>query len=151
MTILSTMRQHQRRRARSVLALVAMVWVSVALQACATSPQASELVVDRPAHVEVPHISSDQSGRDSQHDCAQSLDCGHDGCAEPSSCEGPVVVSTKVETRLPDITEIESAATVAIDDLDLGGNSPNTSLMRPRHRVSAAAVPFTVQYCVYLI
>lgn len=151
MTILSTMRQHQRRRAHSVLALLAMVWVSVALQACATSPQASELIDDRPAQVEVLHLSSDQSGHDPQHDCAQCLDCGHDGCAEPSSCEGPVVVSTKAETRLPDITEFESAVAVVIDDLDLAVNYPNISLVRPRHRVTVATVPLTVQYCVYLI
>jgi hypothetical protein len=128
-----------------------MVWASVALQACDTWPQASELIVDRLAQVEAQHLPSDQSGHVSDHDCARCLDCRHDGCVEPSFCEGPVVFSSKAETRLPDNTEFESPVVAAINDLDLIVNSTNTPLERSKYRVSAATVPLTVQYCVYLI
>lgn len=151
MTVLSTMRQQQRRRARSVLALLVMVWASIALQACDTLPQASELIVDQLAQVEAQHLPSDQSGHVPDHDCARCLDCRHDGCVEPSFCEGSVVVATKAETRLPDNTEFESPVVAAIDDFDPAVNSTETPLVRSKHRMSAAAVPLTVQYCVYLI
>ena len=151
MTILSTMRQHQRRRARSVLGLLVMVWVGATLQACAMSAPVTELPVERPVHIGTQHISSHLSDHAPEHECAQCLDCRNNDCVEPSLCEEPVAVNTKADTRLTDNPEINTAAAVMIDDLDLAVSSANTPLVRPMYRVTAAAVPLSVQYCVYLI
>lgn len=151
MAILSTLRRQQRRRARSVLGLLVLVWLNVALQSCAAAAPDTELSDNRPVRSEALHESRDHSGNDPDHDCEQCLDCQHDSCSESSLCGGPVVVSTKVEIRLPDNTEFESTVAAMIDDLDLAASSLNTSLMRPEYGVTAAAVPLTVRYCVYLI
>ena len=151
MTILVTLRQQQRSRARTVLGLLVVVWLNLSLQACAVTVPATELSVDRPAASEVLDATRTHSGHIADEHCTRNLDCEHDRCAERSSCDGPVVASTKAETRLSDNTEFESTVAVTIDDLDTAITFPNTSPVRPKYVVTAAAVPLTVQYCVYLI
>jgi len=151
MTFLATLRHQQRTRARAALGLLVVVGLNLALQACAAAAPADEMPADRtvatstlePTQVHLGHAQPEQ-----RPFCPG---CEHDGCTERGSCDGPVVAGTKAEIRLPDNTEFESAVAVAIDDLDLVANSPNIFPVRPWVCVSAAAVPLTVQYCVYLI
>ena len=151
MTILATFRQTQQTRARTVLSLLVVVWLNLTLQACATAAPATELSVDRPVMSEALDSTRNHSGHAADQQCEHSVDCRHDGCTEPSSCDRPVVASTKAETRLPDNTEFESTVAVTIDDLVAAVTSPTAPLIRPAYRVAAAPVPLTVQYCVYLI
>ena len=151
MTTLATLRHLQRTRARTVLGLLVVVWLNLTLQACATAAPATELSVDRPVMSEALDSTRNHSGHAADQQCEHSVDCRHDGCTEPSSCDRPVVVSTKAETRLPDNTEFESTVAVTIDDLVAAVTSPTAPLIRPAYRVAAAPVPLTVQYCVYLI
>ena len=151
MTILVTLRQQQRSRARTVLGLLVVVWLNLSLQACAVTVPATELSIDRPAASEVLDAMRTHSGHVADEHCTQNLDCEHDRCAERSLCDGPVVASTKAETRLTDNTEFESTVAVTIDDLVAAVTSPTAPPIRPAYRVVAAPVPLTVQYCVYLI
>ena len=151
MTILATLRQKQQTRARTVLSLLVVVWLNLTLQACATAAPATELSVDRPITSEALDSTRNHSGHASDQQCAHCVDCPHDGCTEPSSCDRPIVASTKAETRLFDNTEFESTVAVTIDDLVAAVTSPTAPLIRPAYSIAAAPVPLTVQYCVYLI
>ncbi len=151
MTILATLRLQQRTRARTVLGPLIVVWLNLTLQACATIAPATELSVDRPVESEVLDSTRTHSGHVPDEHCTHCLDCEHDRCIERSSCDEPVVASTKAETRLPDKFEFEPTVVVIIDDLVAAVSSPTAPLMRPAYSVAAAAVPLTVQYCVYLI
>ena len=151
MTILATLRQKQQTRARTVLGLLVVVWLNLTLQACATAVPATELSVDRPVESVVLEPTRTHSGHVPDEHCTHCVDCGHDRCIERSSCEGPVVASTKAETRLPDKFELESTVAVVVNDFDTAITFPNTPPVRPKCGVTAAPVPLTVQYCVYLI
>lgn len=151
MTILSTLRQQQQRRVRTVLSLLVLVWLNVALQACASAAPATELSVDRPVEAEVQHLPSDHSGHVSDHDCAQCLDCEHDGCTESSVCDGSVVVSTKAETRLLDNLDPNLTAFAPPGHSVAAPVMPCSSSERGVWTVVASGIPLNVQHCVYLI
>jgi len=151
MTFLATLRQRQQTRARTVLGLLVVVWLNLTLQACATTAPATELSVDRPVASETLDSTRTHSGHASDERCTHCADCEHDRCTESSSSDGPVVASTKAESRLFDNTEFESTVAVTIDDLVAAVTSPTAPLIRPAYSIAAAPVPLTVQYCVYLI
>jgi len=151
MTILATLRLQQRTRARTVLGLLVVVWLNLSLQACTVTVPATELSVDRPVSGEVLDATRTHSGHVVDEHCTHCADCEHDRCTERSSCDGPVVASTKAESRLPDKFEFESTVAVRIDDLVAAVTSPTAPLIRPAYRVAAATVSFTLQFCVYLI
>lgn len=151
MTILATLRQRQQTRARTVLSLLVVVWLNLTLQACATAAPATELSVDRPITSAALDSTRNHSGHAPDQHREHFVDCRHDGCAERSSCERPVVASTKAENRLLDNTDFEPTVAVTIDDLVAAVTSPTVPLIRPAYSIAAAPVSLTVQYCVYLI
>lgn len=142
MSVLATLRLQQRTRARTVLGLLIVVWLNLTLQACAVGEQATELSDDRPAAGEVLDSTRDDSSHLPVERCAQK---------EPSFCDGPVVASTKAEALLPDNSEFKPTAAAAIDDVVAAVPPPTVPPLRPAYPVVAAAVPLTIQYCVYQI
>ena len=151
MTFLATLRHQQRTRARTVLGLLVVVWLNLTLQACVAAAPANEMPADRT----VASFTLDSTRAHSGHTLPEQRQfcpgCEHDGCTEGGSCASPVAAGTKAETRLPETYQFESPVAVAADDLVFANDSPNISPVRPWDCVSAAAVPLTVQYCVYLI
>ena len=150
MTFLATLRHQQRTRARTVLSLLVVVWLNLTLQACAVAAPANDMPADRAVVTSTLDSTQAHSGHSLPEHRQFCPGCEHDGCTEHGSCDGPVAAGTKAETRLPETTQFESTVAVAVDDLDLAVNSPNRSLMRPRYRVTAAAVPLHIRHCVYL-
>ena len=150
MNLLATLRHQQRTRARTVLSLLVVVWLNLTLQACAAAAPADDMPADRAVATSMLDSTPAHSGHALPEQCQRCPSDEHDGCTEHGSCDGPVAAGTKAETRLPETTQFESTVAVAVDDLDLAVNSPNRSLMRPRYRVTAAAVPLHIRHCVYL-
>ena len=150
MTLLSTLRHQQRTRARTVLGLLVVVWLNLTLQACAAAP-ANVMPADRMVATSMLEPTQVHSGHAQPEHRPFCPGCEHDGCTERGSCDPPVAAGTKAESRLPETDQFEAPVAVAIDDLGFAIDSPNISLVRPWDCVSAAAVPLTVQYCVYLI
>ena len=151
MTVLATFRHQQGTRARTVLGLLVVVWLNLTLQACAVAASANEMPADRTVATSTLDTTPAHSGHALSEQRPFCADCEHDGCTERGSCDPPVAAGTKAESRLPETDQFESPVAVAIDDLDFAIDSPNISRVRPWDCVSAAAVPLTVQYCVYLI
>lgn len=147
MTLLATLRYQQRNRARIVLGLLAIVWLNLTLQGCAIASPDTPLV-DRP----VASSELDSSRTHSSHAQPEQCPfCEHERCTECAACDGPVAAGVKAETRVPESTQIESTAAVAVDEFDLAVNILDNSPVRPTYRAVAAAVPFNIQYCVYVI
>ena len=150
MTFLATLRQLQRTRARTVLGLLVVVWLNLTLQGCAiASPDT--LPADRPVASSELDPSRTHSGHAQPEQRPFCTGCEHERCTEGTPCDGPVAAGTKAEVRLPETSEFEFTAAVAVDDLDLAVNTLDTSPVRPRYRAVAAAVPLHIQNCVYLI
>ena len=150
MTLLATLRHQQRTRARTVLALLVVVWLNLFLQGCAiASPDISP--ADRPVASSELDPSRTHSGHAQSQQRQFCAGCEHDRCTESTACDGPVAAGTKAETRLPETSESESAAAVAVDDLYLAANTLDTSPARPTYRAVAAVVPINIRHCVYLI
>ena len=150
MTLLATLRHQQRTRARTVLALLVVVWLNLFLQGCAiASPDISP--ADRPVASGELDPSRAHSGHAQSEQRQFCTGCEHERCTEGTPCDGPVAAGTKAETRLPENSEFESAAVVAVDDLHLAANTLDTSPVRQTYRAVAAAVPLNIRHCVYLI
>ena len=151
MTFLATLRQLQRTRARTVLALLVVVWLNLTLQACASSAPPTDMPADRTVASSTLDPSGAHSGDAHGEHCPFCPGREHDGCAEQGSCDGPVAAGTKAEVRLPESLEFESTAAVTVSDPDLAVINLDTSPVRPSDRAVAAAVPLNIQHCVYLI
>jgi hypothetical protein len=146
MNFLATLRHQQRTQARTVLGLLVVVWLNLTLQGCATASP-DTLLVDRPVASSELDFPRTHSSHAQPEQCPF---CEHERCTEGTPCDGPVTAGTKAETRLFETHEFESTAAASIDDLDLAVISPNICLVRPKNRVTAAAVPLHIQHCVYL-
>jgi hypothetical protein len=127
MTLLATLRQQQRIRARTVLGLLVVVWLNLALQACAATTQANDMPADRTVASHTLDPFGAHSGHAHGEQCPFCPGCEHDGRAEHGSCDSPVVAGTKAD--------ISSLVTP----------------VQPPFGVTTAAVSLTKQYCVYLI
>lgn len=150
MTFLATLRHQQRTRARTALTLLVVVWLNLTLQACVAAAPAHEMPADRTIATSTLDTTPAHSGHALPEQRQFCPGCEHDGCTEGGSCVSPVAAGTKAETRLSETNQFELTVAVAIDDLDLAVNFPNTPLIRPRHHVTAAAVPLHIRHCVYL-
>ena len=151
MNLLVTLRHQQRTRARTMLGLLVVVWLNLALQACASAAPANDMPADRTAVTNSLDLHSTHSGHAQPEQCPSCPDCENDGCAEQGSCDDPVVAGTTAETRLPDLDESQRIAAAAGNDFqvvfDSGLTSPN------KHGsvgVAAASVSLHIHYCVYL-
>ena len=150
MTVLATLRHHQRTRARTVLGLLVVVWLNLMLQACAAAAPADEMPADRTVATSTLESTQVHSGHAQPGQRPFCTGCEHDGCTERGSCDGPVAAGTKAETRLPETDQFDSTAAVAVDDLDPALTALDNSPVRPTYRAVAAAVPLHIRYCVYL-
>ena len=150
MTFLATLRHQQRTRARTVLALLVVVWLNLLLQGCAIASPGTP-PADRPVASSELDSSRTHSGHTQPERRPFCTGCEHERCTEGTPCDGPVAAGTKAETRLPETSEFESTVAVTVGDLDLAVNTLDMSPMRPTYRAVASAVPLNIQYCVYLI
>ena len=150
MTLLATLRHQQRIRARTVLGLLVVVGLNLTLQACAAAAPADEMPADRTVATSTLESTQVHSGHAQPEQRPFCPGCEHDGCTERGSCDPPVAAGTKAETRLPETDQFELTAAVVVGDLDLAVTTLDTSPVRPRDCVSAAAVPLHIRHCVYL-
>lgn len=151
MTLLATLRQQQRTRAHTVLGLLVVVWLSLALQACAATAPATDMPADRTVASNTLDPSGAHSGRAHGEQRPFCPGCEHDGCAEHGSCDNPVVAGTKADTRLPDSHELESIAAAADGEYDATLGAMLVSPVQTLCGVTTAAISLTKRYCVYLI
>ena len=150
MSLLATLRHQHRTRARTVLGLLVVVWLNLALQACAAAAPANVMPADRTVATSTLEATQVHSGHAQPEQRPFCPGCEHDGCTERGSCDPPVAAGTKAETRLPESDQFEFPVAVGIDYLEFAIDSPNISPVRPRDCVSAAAVPLHIRHCVYL-
>lgn len=151
MTLLATLRQQQRIRARTVLGLLVVVWLNLALQACAVTTQANDMPADRTVASHTLDPFGAHSGHAHGEQCPFCPGCEHDGRAEHGSCDSPVVAGTKADTRLPDSHELEPIAAAVDGEYEATLISSLVTPVQPPFGVTTAAVSLTKQYCVYLI
>jgi len=135
-----------------MLALLVVVWLNLALQACAAAAPANDMPADRTVVTNSLDLNRAHSGHALPEQCPFCPGCEHDGCAEQGSCDGPVIAGTKAEVRPPDSDESPPIAAAVGNDLEVVFNSGITSPNRQGlNSVTAAAVSLRIHYCVYLI
>lgn len=153
MTVLPTLRQKHKDRSRTVVVLLLVVWLNLALQACAATAPISETTGTQATTSATLDFDSTHAEHDRKESCQLCPSCVHGTCTENGTCDGGTVAAVaKPETRFPDTHQIQLIAAGVDNDDGVAAISRSASpRTQPSYLMTAAAVPLTIRYCTFLI
>ena len=150
MSLISTLRANQRPWARTVLAMVALVWLNLALQPCVMAATVTENSSEYSHHQEEGHAATHPKQHESQHHCPHCAVVNHGKCADGNVCGEPDVVQPSSPTELKD----NSAKLMAMLPALYGASKtvPRSTLpdITTRAVPPSSGLSLSIRYCVYL-
>lgn len=150
MSLITTLRQRRRLRARTVLAAFMLVWLNVVLQPCVMAMPVSDVASDQLAHQHESQSKAAHGQHDEHDDCPHCAVFGAVNCGEGDGCDEPDVVQSNGTIKLKDTTP-RLMAVLPVPDLALHtGQLLRAASILPRAAPPPPGPAISIRYCVYL-